>query len=306
MTTKKGPDQKPAAVIGKIPAVARPDVARLADRRSSEGSPDEAKRAMQGDVARLAVRRSSGVLKVAAAADPNHRLSDILKEAGFDKLKAEALARLIDLPGDASVLKMPLSELPTPSKAPSTHAIEQPTVTTHGPNVVEQDGKILMRDGSRYFPLALAAQRAQTSAATLLNWIKKGTEFAGEPLQSYYFAPANQYFISEEAIQRAADRFMKWPSQEPARNVTLGETNDGSGYIAIGKVAEALRVTHTTVWNWIKHETAPIGRPLDVIKCTAPKSGGTLYIRESDVADLKKSVPRSGLRPGRRPQLAPS
>ena len=90
--------------------------------------------------------------------------------------------------------------------------------------------KSLVKEGVRYFPLSAAAPLAQTHRTNLLNWIKTKAQFSGRPLQSYYFAPANRFFISEESIQRVATRFIKWPSGQPAGSVTIGETDDQSGF----------------------------------------------------------------------------
>jgi len=62
--------------------------------------------------------------------------------------------------------------------------------------------------------------------------------------------------------------------------VTIGETDDGSGYIGIAHAARNLRMDHHTLYNWIMEGTAPTDKPLDVIKCTATDM---LYIRERDV-----------------------
>jgi hypothetical protein len=79
--------------------------------------------------------------------------------------------------------------------------------------------------------------------------------------------------------------------------------NDQNGYIGIAKGARAIGVDHHTMWLWTTQGKAPTDKPLDVIKCTASDQ---FYIRQSDLAELKKHIPRSGLRRGRRPQPAPS
>src|SRR6185437_12299758 len=129
-------------------------------------------------------------------------------------------------------------------------AIEPPTkeLQAEGKVVMLEDGKSFIQDGVRYFPLSSAAPLAQAPRSTLLHWIKKGAKFDGQPLQTFYFAPANRYYISEDSIHRAANRFVKWPSQEPAGPVTLGETRDQSGYIGIGEAARTLGVDHRTIW----------------------------------------------------------
>lgn len=170
------------------------------------------------------------------------------------------------------------------------------TRTSEGPML--DKAKSFTHDGVRYFPLSLAAPVVQAPASTLLDWIKKKTKFDGRPLQTYHFAPANQYLISAESIERAANRFVTVPAEEPARTVTLGETRDQSGYIGLTDAAEILGIGHHTIWRWATKGTAPTDEPLDVIKCPASDQ---LYIRQSDVTALKKLIPRGGLRAGRRP-----
>lgn len=193
---------------------------------------------------------------------------------------------------------------PDLSGAPAqTSATVEPAETqTHEQEMVEGDSIVfkngtLFKAGVPYRPLAAAAPLAQTHRTTLLNWIKNKTEFAGRPLQSYHFPPANRYFVSEESISRAANRFIKWPSQEPAGPVTIGETKDKNGYIGISKAARTLGVDHHTMWLWTTHGTAPTDKPLDVIKDPASEQ---LYIREREITRLKKLIPRSGLKRGRR------
>jgi hypothetical protein len=166
--------------------------------------------------------------------------------------------------------------------------------------MLEDDGKSFIQNGVRYFPLSSAAPVVQAPPSTILHWIKKETKFEGRPLNSYHFAPANRYFLSEESIERAANRFMEWPSQKPAGPVTIGHADDESGYVRLQEAAQTIRVDHHTMWRWATRGTAPIDEPLHVIKCPATDQ---FYIRESDVSKLKELVPRSGLRAGRR-QLA--
>jgi hypothetical protein len=179
--------------------------------------------------------------------------------------------------------------------------IEPSETKTQGRKMDEQGDKVFIQDGVRYFPLSAAAPVAQAPASTLLDWIKKKTQFNGRPLESYHFAPANRYFLSEDSIERAANRFVKWPSEEPAGPVTIGETKDEHGYIGLTDAARTVGVDHHTMWRWATKGTAPTDEPIQVIKCPASDQ---YYVRGKDVSRLKKLVPRSGLRRGRRPQLA--
>lgn len=179
--------------------------------------------------------------------------------------------------------------------------IEPSETKTQGRTMREQADRAFVQDGITFFPLSAAAPVAQAPASTLLDWIKKKTQFNGRPLQGYHFAPANRYFLSEESIERAANRFVKWPSEEPAGPVTIGETKDECGYIGLTDAARTVGVDHHTMWRWATKGTAPTDEPIQVIKCPASDQ---YYVREKDVSRLKKLVPRSGLRRGRRPQLA--
>jgi hypothetical protein len=169
-------------------------------------------------------------------------------------------------------------------------------------NIVFKDGT-LFKDAHPYRPLPLAAQLGQAPRQTVRDWIKNKTEFQGRPLQTYYLEPLDRYFVSEESIQRMATRFVKWRDGKaagPAGPVTIGKTKDHVGFLSTSESARILGVSARTAWLWASQAgKAPTDRPIDVIKCT---TSDHFYIREKDVYDLKKSIPRSGLQRGRRPQ----
>jgi len=161
--------------------------------------------------------------------------------------------------------------------------------------------KAITKAGHRYFPLSLAAPLAQAPETTLRDWITKKTKFAGKTIQTHT-SPTAGIYISEESVNRMANRFIKWPSQEPASRVTLGETDDHSGYIALTDAARMVGVERHTIWRWATKGTSPTENALDVIKCPASEQ---FYISEKDVESLKGVVPRSGLRRGPRSQPTP-
>jgi len=198
---------------------------------------------------------------------------------------------------EPDIAPAPVIAIPIDFGSPVTPIISPTAQTDERP--MFDEAKSFIQDGVRYFPLSAAAPVVQAPAPSILHWIKNQTKFSGRPLKSFYFAPGNQYLISEESIERAANRFIKWPSEEPAGPVTLGEKRDQSGYIGLTDAARTLGVDHHTIWRWTTKGTAPTDRPLDVIKDPASDQ---LYIRQKDLGALKKLVPRSGLRPGRRPQ----
>lgn len=189
----------------------------------------------------------------------------------------------------------------TPAPA---RVIEPPEPQKHEPDMAQDDNIIIKPDGTLikggvpYRAVAEAAPEAQAHRTTVLRWIRDDAKFEGRPLQSYYFGPAHTYFISEESIQRLANRFVKWPSLEPARAVTLRETKDKSGFIGMSEAADIAGVSRRTMWLWVSQGKAPTDKPLDVIQCPASDH---FYIREKDAYDLKKLIPRSGLQRGRRP-----
>jgi hypothetical protein len=183
--------------------------------------------------------------------------------------------------------------------APTSATVEPPKTQTYEPLMVEDD-RIITKQGGRYFPISLAANFAQAPRTTLLNWIKAKVKFQGRPLQIYHSPTARKAYLAEESVQRVANRFTKWPSEEPAGPVTIGETHNQSGYIGISKAARKIGVDPHTMWLWTTHGKAPTDKPLDLIKCMASDQ---FYIRERDVNALKAFVPRSGLRPGRRAKV---
>jgi hypothetical protein len=196
--------------------------------------------------------------------------------------------------------------------SPSSATIPQPEhQLTNDAKMVEDDyalqlGRILAqkaitKGGNRYFPLSLAAPLAQAPETTLRDWITKKTRFAGRAIQTHT-SPTAGIYISEESVNRMANRFIKWPAQQPAGRVTIGETDDQSGYIGLTDAARMIGVERHTIWRWATKGTAPSDKALDVIKCPASEQ---FYISESDVESLKSVVPRTGLRRGPRSHLTP-
>ena len=166
--------------------------------------------------------------------------------------------------------------------------------------------KAVIKSGNRYFPLSFAAPLAQAPETTIRDWIKKKTTFDGKSIKTH-ISGSNGLYISEESTEMMAHRFVKWRSGKPAGPagpVTIGETDDQSGYIGLTDAARTIAVGHNTLWRWATTEEgkAPTDQPLDVIKCPASDQ---FYISERNVSDLKKVIPRSGLSRGPRPQLAP-
>lgn len=193
--------------------------------------------------------------------------------------------------------------LPSSSPLASSHA--SATIPAHQPPTpaapMLDDDRILTRDGGRYYPLSLAADFAQVHRTTLVDWLKSKAKFDGRTLQAYNSPTAGKLYLTEESVQRLANRFIKWPSKEPAGPVTLGQTDDHTGYLGLPDAARTIGVDHHTIWLWATRGKAPTDKPPNVIKCTA---SDYFYIHEKDVFQLKTLIPRSGLQRGRRPQLA--
>jgi hypothetical protein len=251
-----------------------------------------------------------------AAENPEKQtLEDALSPLRKDFLRKEFSIRMQGAPYDGTVRQDPIIDprirQPEPqplSKPPVLPHTRKPETETHERQMAQSDSVViqngtLFKGGLPYRPLSAAASSARTHRTTLLNWIKNKTPFAGRPLESYHLALANRYYVSEESIDRAANRFIKWQKGKPAGPagpVTIGETRDKTGYIGITKAAQTIGVDHHTIWLWTAHGTAPTEKPLDVIKDPASDQ---FYIRATEIAQLKKLIPRSGLKRGRRPQL---
>jgi hypothetical protein len=195
---------------------------------------------------------------------------------------------------------------PAPARAiessePQQH--EPPQMAAQQQTIAIANDGTLLKGGHRYHSLYAAAPLAKTTPPTLLNWIKNDKLINGQRLESYYFAPSDTHFISENSIHAAANRFIKWPSGDKAGDVTIGETDDRSGYIGLPAAREILGISNRTMYLWATQRKAPHGQPLDIIKDPISEH---LFIREREVYELKKLVPRRGLPLGRRPQPEPA
>jgi hypothetical protein len=234
-----------------------------------------------------------------------------LSQQALDLLGPEGL-RAINPELQAFMRQWVQSKFPG-APAPASRSVESPEIQQHEPpqmaardeNITIKPDGTLVKDGIPYRSLYAAAPDARTTPTTLLHWTKNpDIRLEGRPLQTFYFAPANRYYISEESIERVANRFIKWRDAKAAGAagaVTLGHTDDRSGYIGMSEAADIAGVSKRTMWLWASQSKAPTDKALDVIKCTA---SDYFYIREQDAFNLKRLVPRSGLQRGRRPQLA--
>jgi len=172
-----------------------------------------------------------------------------------------------------------------------------------GPNLgLFRDDSILKVAGESYFPLPLAAWAARASEASISKWAKQRTRFEGQAIKVHVSSRSKALYVAESSVQRMANRFIKWPSGEPAGYVTLGDTNAQSGFIPMSEAAITLGVSKRTAWLWASQGKAPTAKPLDVIQC---KTSGYFYIRERDVFTLKRSLPHGKLQRGRRPRGEP-
>jgi hypothetical protein len=186
-----------------------------------------------------------------------------------------------------------LANLPIEAK------VAHPFTKTDVAKMVEDD-RIIKKHGTRYLPISLAASLAQVPRTTLSTWIRAKVKFQGRALQTYDSRTTRRSYLAEESVQRVANRFVKWPSKQPAGALRIGETKDKSGYVGIAKAARTIGIDHHTLWLWITQGNAPTENPLDVVKCAASDQ---FYMSEKSIADVTKVVPRSGLQRGRRSRM---
>lgn len=222
-------------------------------------------------------------------ADAFSRAANLVGPNGLDALDAEFRRRTHEL----------IHPEFSGNAVPTSPKVEHPETETYGPTMVEDD-RIITKQGTRYFPIPLAANLAQSPRSTLVNWIRAKVEVQGRPLQIYNSPTARKTYLAEESVQRLANRFIRWPSAKPAGPVTIGKTQNLSGYIGISKAARVLGVDPHTMWLWTAQGKAPTDKPLDVIKCAVTD---LLYVSEKDVNSLKSFIPKSGLSPGRRARI---
>lgn len=237
-------------------------------------SPDEIENIFSSNDPAIAVREKAAFAKAIAYLRAN---PDVL--ARFEKKARERLSE-IEKAGQSAAL---------PAKI-------VPPATAHVRKMVN-DERSFMHEGVRYFPLSVAAPIIQVPRTTLVDWIKKGKLVAGQPLQVHFSKAAGRNFISEESIERAALRFVKWPSEQPAGVVHLGE----KGYVGLKQAARDIGISDHTMWLWAARQKAPV--TLDVIKCPVSEQ---YYLGHTEIPRLKKLIPKSGLRRGPRPHLTPT
>jgi hypothetical protein len=211
------------------------------------------------------------------------------------------------------IIDLQLIDLPhTPAKrrnksvapaAPSVHSLHPDQRPIEGQAMgheatVTVAGDRCTIDGTIYFSLESAAREAQTTKKNLRDWIKSKLSFGGHTIQTRKLPFAGKrLYVTEESVRRMAERFTKWPSNEPAGRVALGKSRDHMGFISTPEAAQILNVSPRTMWLWAKEGNAPTDQTLEVVRCT---TSDHFYVLEKDVRQLKKILPRAGLQRGRR------
>jgi hypothetical protein len=169
-------------------------------------------------------------------------------------------------------------------------------------NKVARDKRIIAKDGVNYVPLFLAAWLAQTSETTLRSWIDRRTKFSRRPIQTYVSPATSELYVSEQSVKSMAERFVRWPSKEPTGPITLGETEDQTGFLGLPDAARIIGVSKRTMWLWATQGKSPTTKPLDVIQCT---TSDHFYIRQRDIAHLQNLERPGGLKRGPKPRNSP-
>jgi len=80
-----------------------------------------------------------------------------------------------------------------------------PKPPTDEPCMADEDDRIITRQGIRYLPVSLAAERAQAPRTTLHSWLRTKKEFAGRPLDVYNSPTAHKVFLSEESVEKTGE-----------------------------------------------------------------------------------------------------
>lgn len=188
----------------------------------------------------------------------------------------------------------PVPDTPLDEKGHSTEALEEtrsghylfPLVSFGGREV--RDKRIIFREGVSFVPIYLAAWLAQTTETTLRAWIKQRVKFSGWSLRTYTSPVSLETYVSAPSLAKAAERFVKWPSNKPAGAVILGETDDSSGYLGLPAAAREIGISNRTMWLWATQGQSPTKQQLDVIRCT---TSDHFYIREKELSRLKLHRP---------------
>jgi hypothetical protein len=168
----------------------------------------------------------------------------------------------------------------------------------HSHAMLEINKKIITLKGVRYIPISLVAWIAQTTSQSIRRWIEKGVKFEGHALQTYTSPATKEFYLSEQSVQGMVNRFIKWPSRKPAGQVTIGESDDQTGFLAVPDAARIVGISRITLWFWANKGMAPfLEKPLDIIKCPI---SDLLYVRQSDVIELSNLGRRGAFKRGRK------
>lgn len=88
------------------------------------------------------------------------------------------------------------------------------------------------RDGYKFIPAKDVEHRTGIKSTTLHIWAKQGLTSNGWPFHVYR-NDKGFHFVREDTVQRLEERFHFVPDNRPAGRITIGLTEDQSGYIPI-------------------------------------------------------------------------
>jgi hypothetical protein len=158
---------------------------------------------------------------------------------------------------------------------------------------------IISKEGVSFYPLSMAAWQCQAAESTLKSWIDKGVKFNRRSIETYESSISGDLYISEISVKNIAGRFQLWPSGKPAGTITLGETDDDSGYISFPDAARMVGVSKRTLTIWVSKHNSTSTQPYHVVR---DPISDRLYILHSDIFYLKNAARPVSEKPGPKPK----
>jgi hypothetical protein len=149
--------------------------------------------------------------------------------------------------------------------------------------------RIVNINNEKFFPVEIAAIRAQVREITMAKWLRSAITFNGKPIRSMQTLTHKRLHIAEESLLALETRFIKVPSGEAAGRVSLGTTDNDTGYISIGHAAEHLPISRFKLNRWAADGCGGPNKEikLDVIRDPISEH---YYIAEKSLATLSASL----------------
>jgi hypothetical protein len=136
-----------------------------------------------------------------------------------------------------------------------------------------------------FFPVVIAAERAQMERQTMLGWLERGQTQAGWPVRSIQELETRRFFLAEKSLKEIEERFDSVDTGLPVGAIKIKKTWEDDGkpyYVPIDAASQATGVSRPTLFRWA---TFPELQPIHQVMAVRDRLNHRLYIPSQWIRD---------------------